>query len=139
MARHVLIDSDVLIAFSFRHDVNHSRAVDVLRQLDGAFLHVVGPVLAEAFWLVANRVGYDRALSLARHTVQSFTVENLMPADYMRMFDVMQRYRDAELDFAAASVIALAERYAITEIATFDRRNFALVKPSYAEQFTLIP
>ena len=76
---------------------------------------------------------------MARHTVQNFTVENLMSVDYMRMFDVMQRYRDAELDFAAAAVIALGERYAITEIATFDRRNFASLRPSYAEHFTLLP
>lgn len=139
MARHVLIDTNILVAFSFQHDVNHSRAVQLLRQLDGAFLHVASPVLAEAFWLIAARVNYDRALSLVRYTVQNFTIENLMSADYTRMFDIMRRYRDAELDFTDAAIMALAERYAITEIATFDRRDFALVKPAHAEHFTLLP
>jgi predicted nucleic acid-binding protein len=48
-------------------------------------------------------------------------------------------YRDAELDFTDAAIMALAERYAITEIATFDRRDFALVTPAHAEHFTLLP
>lgn len=62
-----------------------------------------------------------------------------MPDDYFRSFDIMQRYRDAELDFTDASIMALAERYNITEIATFDRRDFALVTPAHAPHFTLLP
>jgi len=38
-----------------------------------------------------------------------------------------------------ASVIALAERLEITEIATLDRRHFTAVRPRHVEAFTLLP
>jgi predicted nucleic acid-binding protein len=38
-----------------------------------------------------------------------------------------------------ASIVAAAERLDITEIATLDRRHFAIVRPHDAEAFTLLP
>jgi uncharacterized protein len=36
-------------------------------------------------------------------------------------------------------VIAIAERLRLTEIATLDHRHFAVVRPSHARAFTLLP
>ncbi|MDQ2738090.1 MAG: VapC toxin family PIN domain ribonuclease, partial [Actinomycetota bacterium] len=38
-----------------------------------------------------------------------------------------------------ATVIAVAERLGITEIATLDRRHFSVVRPAHVEAFTLLP
>jgi predicted nucleic acid-binding protein len=38
-----------------------------------------------------------------------------------------------------ASVIALAERLEISEIAALDRRHFTAVRPRHVEAFTLLP
>jgi hypothetical protein len=38
-----------------------------------------------------------------------------------------------------ASVIAVAERLGVTEIATIDSRHFPVVRPLHFETFTLLP
>jgi hypothetical protein len=40
---------------------------------------------------------------------------------------------------ADASVIAVAERLGVIEIATIDRRHFTVVRPRHVETFTLLP
>jgi uncharacterized protein len=49
------------------------------------------------------------------------------------------RYDDLPLGTTDASVIALAERFGVEEIATLDHRHFRVVRPSHIESFTLLP
>jgi predicted nucleic acid-binding protein len=48
-------------------------------------------------------------------------------------------YADMRLGGTDASVIALAERYGVTRIATLNRRHFAVVRPNHTPAFTLLP
>ncbi|WP_275669516.1 hypothetical protein [Glycomyces paridis] len=38
-----------------------------------------------------------------------------------------------------ASVVALAERLRIREVATIDHRHFNIVRPAHVDAFTLLP
>ena len=38
-----------------------------------------------------------------------------------------------------ASVIAIAERHGVAEIATLDRRHFRTIRPAHCAAFTLLP
>ena len=38
-----------------------------------------------------------------------------------------------------ASVVAVAERLGIAEVATLDRRHFSVVRPKHVPAFTLLP
>ena len=40
----------------------------------------------------------------------------------------MEKYADARFDFVDCCIMALAERLAITQICTFDRRDFSIFK-----------
>ena len=60
-------------------------------------------------------------------------------ADLARMAEPMRQYRAFPLGVADASVIAVAERRKLTEIATLDRRHFAAVVPLHAPAFDLLP
>jgi predicted nucleic acid-binding protein len=51
----------------------------------------------------------------------------------------MSRYRGVPLGLVDASIMALAERYQIQRILTFDRRHFSIVKPQTMEYFELLP
>ncbi len=53
--------------------------------------------------------------------------------------EILAQYADARLDFADATIIALAERLGITHILTFDRRDFSIVRPRHCEFFELLP
>jgi predicted nucleic acid-binding protein len=55
------------------------------------------------------------------------------------MAELVHVYRDARLDSTDASVIALAERHRITQVATLDHRDFSIVRPRHCAAFTLLP
>jgi predicted nucleic acid-binding protein len=49
------------------------------------------------------------------------------------MAELVERYADLPLGAADASVIAIAERLGASEIATLDRRDFAVVRPRHVK------
>lgn len=63
----------------------------------------------------------------------------ILDVDYALVAELIERYDDLPLGTTHASVIALAERLDIREIATLDRRHFTTVRPRHVEAFTLLP
>jgi hypothetical protein len=47
--------------------------------------------------------------------------------------------KDAKLDFADATIIAMAERLEVETILTLDRRDFTFVRPNHTPHFNLLP
>ena len=62
-----------------------------------------------------------------------------MAGDWLRIAELVSRYRDLPLGTVDASVVAAAERLDITEIATLDRRHFSIVRPVHTGSFELLP
>lgn len=85
------------------------------------------------------REGHVTALSAVAHTVRTLEVASIQRGDYIRAIQIMRQRLDAQLDLTDGTVMALAERLGITEIATFDRRDFSIVRPKHADSFTLLP
>jgi len=63
----------------------------------------------------------------------------LQPEDLERMAALVVQYADLSLGAVDASVIALAERLNVTEIATVDLRHFRVVRPRHTPAFHLLP
>ncbi len=59
--------------------------------------------------------------------------------DWPRMIELIARYRNLPLGTVDASLVALAERLGVTQIATLDRRDFSAVRPNHVEAFELLP
>ena len=59
--------------------------------------------------------------------------------DWLRMAELVARYRDLPLGTVDASIVAAAERLGIATIATLDRRHFTVVRPAHVEAFDLLP
>jgi uncharacterized protein len=55
------------------------------------------------------------------------------------MAALVEQYADLPLGAVDASVIALAERLGIPEVATLDRRHFSVVRPLHVPTFHLLP
>jgi predicted nucleic acid-binding protein len=60
-------------------------------------------------------------------------------SDWLRIAELVARYRDLPLGTVDGSVITTAERLDITDIATVDRRHFTVVRPNHVAAFTLLP
>lgn len=59
--------------------------------------------------------------------------------DWLRIAELVARYRNLPLGTVDASVVATAERLGIREVATVDRRHLTVVRPQHVEAFTLVP
>lgn len=65
------------------------------------------------------------------------TIADLTSADWSRAAELT----DADLDvgFIDAAVVSVAERLAVTTVATLNHRDFAVVRPAHCDALDLIP
>jgi predicted nucleic acid-binding protein len=56
-----------------------------------------------------------------------------------RVAELVEQYADLPLGTSDASVIALAERLEVEEIATLDLRHFTVVRPRHVKALPLLP
>lgn len=68
-----------------------------------------------------------------------FELTELLPRDSERMAELVEQYADLPLGTTDASVIALAERLEVAEVATLDRRHFSVVRPRHVSALMLLP
>lgn len=68
-----------------------------------------------------------------------FQIVDLIAQDARRAATSVRGYADMLLGTTDATVIALAERLGITEVAALDRRHFTVVRPVHTDALTLLP
>jgi hypothetical protein len=68
-----------------------------------------------------------------------FTPVELTAADYAWMAELVGKYASLRLGTTDASVVAIAERLKLTEVATLDRQHFSVVRPNHVDALTLLP
>jgi len=138
----ILCDTGPLVAAAIRTGEHHRECVDLLAglRLAGRAILVPPTVIAEVGYLV-DRYGDSRVeaaflLSMADGT---FEPADLTAADLRRAAELVIQYADLPLGTTDATVIAIAERPGIDEIATLDRCHFTVVRPRHARALTLLP
>lgn len=109
-------------------------------RLAGRELLVPPTVVAETAFML-EKLGGSRAeaafiRALAR---RDFVPVDLDADDFGRIVELIEQYDDLPLGTTDASVVALAERLGVSEIATLDRRHFTVVRPRHLSALTLLP
>lgn len=108
--------------------------------LAGRDLLIPAPVVAEVGYLLAREAGAQiEAAFLQSLAATDFIVVDLVAADYERMAELVVQYADLGLGTTDAAVVAVAERLNVDEVATLDRRHFAVVRPRHVHALTLLP
>lgn len=97
-------------------------------------------MVAEVGYLLAREAG-PRVESLFLRSLANgdFSTVDLTVVDYARMAELVVTYGDLPLGTTDASVIALAERLKLTEVATLDRPHFTVVRPNHVNALALLP
>ena len=72
-------------------------------------------------------------------TASDVEFQAVSKADVQRAYEIMVAYESAELDFVDACIMALAERLTITQICTFDRRDYTIFRPAHCDYLELLP
>ena len=117
----IVVDTGPLVALFDPRDRAHDRAESVLKAIHEP-LRATIPVLTEAFHLLGSRGAKAlRAFVAAGGVGISFLDTALL----RRAFDLMDVYESRSMDFADASIVALAESLPTRKVFTIDRRDFA--------------
>jgi predicted nucleic acid-binding protein len=135
----VLADTGVLVSAADVREPRHRDCAEVLRDHHGETI-MTAPALAETSWMIESRLGPGaEARFLRLVTAGEIEVVDLMRDDYLRCTELIETYDDLGLGLVDASIVAVAERLGITTIATLNRRDFAVVRPSHVAAFELVP
>ena len=135
----LIIDTGPLVATADRDDPDHDACQSLLESAPGPLV-TNALVIAEAAFLITRQVGTAGESALVADVIDGrLVVEALTIADWERVRELIDQYADLPLGTTDASVIALAERHGVIEVATLDHRHFHVVRPTHAEAFTLSP
>lgn len=138
----ILCDTAPIVASALSTDDDHHACVELFTgmHLAGRDLLVPATVVAEVGYLLAREAGARvEALFLTALAEGDFQTVDLTSTDYRRMAELVEQYADFPLGTTDASVIALAERLDVREVATLDRRHFTVVRPRHVDALTLLP
>jgi uncharacterized protein len=96
-------------------------------------------VITEVAYLISSRLGFGAEVRFLGDLASgAFTVEPVVPADWLRIAELVGRYRDLPLGTVDASVVTLSERLHLTEIATYDLRHFTVVRPKHVATLDIV-
>ena len=121
----IVCDTGPIVAAALHDDDHYHECVELFSglHLAGRRLLVPGTVVAEVGYLLARNAGARvESLFLQALADGDFQPVDLQAADYRRAAELVRTYADLPLGTTDATVIALAERLNVSEVATLDRR-----------------
>lgn len=138
----ILCDTGPIFAAADRKDADHHACVELFTRLRLANRQLLLPqtVMAEVGYMLEAKIGtFAEAAFLHAVANGTFELVSLAREDIARVAELVDRYGDLPLGTTDASVIALAERFGVDEIATLDHRHFHVVVPNHVQAFRLLP
>jgi len=135
--RSVLLDTGAFVALLDRSEKNHKRCVMFLKEFKGKLL-TTEPVLTEAIYLMGSSVKTQRTciefILKGGATLVPQSLESLS-----RAVTLMEKYNDIPMDFADATLVALAEEIAVEEVFTLDIKGFNVYRIRGKKPFKVWP
>lgn len=139
MTAAVVVDTGVLLGAVDADDADHHRCAGLLRERRGHLI-VPAPVVPEVAWQIERNLGPGAEAAFLRLiTAGELEVVDLVVADYARCIELIEAYHDLGLGLVDASVVTVAEKLGATTLATLNRRDFQVVRPSHTVAFELVP
>lgn len=131
-----ILDTGPWVALIDRSESGHEMCVKWLENYSGK-LYSTEAVLTEVLYLLDFSV---KAQSAAIDFVLKSVVE-LIPTSFeslSKVKNLMKKYSDLPMDYADATIVCLAIDTEISNIATFDKRDFAIYRIN-KQTFQIVP
>jgi len=139
MPNQVLIDTSFVFALYNLDDRYHSEAVKFAAKNKLQAL-VPDVVLPEVTFLIVRDIGYQGIGTFLKEFIQTdIQLEAITMLDLERVAEITQRYSSSKFDLADCCIMALSERLNITQVCTFDRRDFSIFRPKHCSYLELLP
>ncbi len=132
-----LLDTGPLVALLSRNDAAHEQCVETFASLPGPLLSTE-EVLTEAMHLVGKRPR-DAATCLDFFIRAGALLLPMTAQRLARCRELMARYSNVPMDFADATLVALAEELEIGNVLTLDHRGFVTYRWNRTRRFTILP
>lgn len=134
-----ILDTSFLFALTNRKDLNHARVLAVSQRLNEPLL-LPCVVVPEVCYLIASRLGHFKMREFIGGLATSdIRLEPITAVDFIRMYEILEKYKESQLDLVDTAIMTIAERENITRVLTLDRRDFSLVRPSHCDYFEILP
>lgn len=137
MAGELLLDTGALVSLLDRSQQRHAAFTEVFETWSGEVV-TTEAVLTEAIHLLARvRGGPEACLDFV---LSGGAV--LIPASsasLRRARALIEQYRDLPMDYADATLVALAEDIGTNLVFTTDQRDFSIYRIRGRQEFTLLP
>ena len=118
---------------------HHAASVALFDGFDGALI-VPSLIVTEVCHLAQTQVGPPAEARFPDSIVaRELTIEHPTEQDWARIAQLVHQYAGFPLGVADASVIAIAERLGLTQLASIDHRHIRAVKPAHCDGFELLP
>jgi predicted nucleic acid-binding protein len=133
----LLLDTGPFVALLDRSERNHERCVAFFRDFRGRLI-TTEPVLTEAVYLLGpsfsrQKPALDFVLAGGAELVP------MTPALLKRCAHLMSKYSDVPMDYADATLVAVAEALGIRDVLTLDRRDFSAYRYASRGSFRIFP
>jgi hypothetical protein len=139
MLMTIITDSSFIYALYNAKDSRHQQAMNFASQYMAGTI-VPDVVLPEVSYLFLRDLGYRGLQRFLENFKQvDFRLLALERADLARVHEISVTYTSAEFDMVDCCIMALAERLNITQVATFDRRDFSIFRPKHCDYLELLP
>lgn len=135
----ILTDSSFIYALYNSNDSRHQSAMDfaISNTIETAVPDVILPEVSYLFLRDLGYVGVQRFLASFKQ-VNTHWIP-LVNTDLVRVHEIAETYASAQFDVVDCCIMAQAERLNITQVATFDRRDFSIFRPHHCDYLELLP
>ena len=135
----ILTDSSFIYALYNSNDSRHQSAMDfaIPNIIETAVPDVILPEVSYLFLRDLGYVGVQRFLASFKQ-VNTHWIP-LINIDLVRVHEIAEIYASAQFDVVDCCIMAQAERLNITQVATFDRRDFSIFRPRHCDYLELLP
>ena len=127
--QNILTDAGPLIALFLANDTHHERAKTFAQHNTARLLTTCAVVTEVCYFL--NSDGKKAFLTFVKRG--AVTIEAIGVDDLGRIIQLVGKYQ--KMDFADASLVLLAEKTDITDIATVDRTDFDIYRTKTGKPF----
>lgn len=135
----ILIDSSFLFALFNAHE-RHHRAAQTFAVMSAAAWLVPDVTLVEVHFLINRFGGAPEMIKFLNFfETTAYELECLTSEDLQQVKHIITTYPRANFDFVDCCIMAMAERLNITQICTFDRRDFSIFRPRHCDYLELLP
>ena len=134
-----LLDTGFLYSLLNPNDGHHQQILEAAKKIEGEVL-LPSVVTTEVAYLFLKMVGVDGLIKFLQILADNrFEIIDPLPEDYARALEIVEQYRDSNIDFVDVVIVALAERLNISSILKVDQRHFRMFRPSHCDAFEILP